>query len=328
MLVGGSDVIEQQDATHDGVVIRPLRLAGILAAIYLVFCVIYIGISSYLAAKSAHSVEELAQIETFKGVLFVLVCSALLFTLTYFLLKRIARGQEAVLAHAGALLMAERRAMAGIFATSVAHDMNNILTVGVATADLLRMQKNLTPTQAEMVADLEATFTRMTDLTRRLSALGRGGLQGEFATADLASVVRDEVTFACRHSRLRSCQVTVQAAEAVPLSICTPMIQQMIVNLLLNSADAVQANGRIEVRVTRNGDEAAVIEVHDSGPGIPKDDREKIFDVFYTTKPKGLGLGLMSVRAATQVHHGRIQVDDSPLGGACFRITLPIRASS
>lgn len=48
----------------------------------------------------------------------------------------------------------------------------------------------------------------------------------------------------------------------------------------------------------------------------------------FTTKPKGLGLGLLSVRAATQVHHGRITVDESPLGGACFRVTLPIRASS
>jgi len=318
---------EHHVTAREGLVIKPLRMASILAAIYLVFCVIYIGLSSHLAARHAESVAELARIETFKGLIFVLVCSGLLGTLTYFLLRRIARGQEAILSHAGALLMAERRAMAGIFATSVAHDMNNILTVGVATTDLLRMQKNLTPIQSDMVGDLESTFTRMTDLTRRLSTLGRGGLQSEVLPADLAVVVRDEVEFARRHSRLRASQVQVQLHGAVPVTICAPMIQQMLVNLLVNAADASGPGGHIEVRVGRS-DGDAFLEVHDSGPGVPKEERERIFDVFYTTKPQGLGLGLLSVRAAAQVHHGRITVGESPLGGACFRVTLPIHAAA
>jgi signal transduction histidine kinase len=62
--------------------------------------------------------------------------------------------------------------------------------------------------------------------------------------------------------------------------------------------------------------------VHDSGPGVPAERRQQVFEPLYTTKPNGLGLGLVSVKAAAKLHKGRAEVDTSPLGGACFRMVL------
>ena len=319
-------------AAHDMVggdsgVVKPLRVAACLATIYCVFCVLYIAVSSHMAARHAASLAELERIETVKGLLFVVACSLLLFGLTFWFLLRIANGQRAIARHTAALVAAERRATAGLFATSVAHDMNNILTVGVATADLLSKQKGLTPAQADMVGDIASTFSRMTDLTRHLSAMGRGGLKSEFVETDLVDIARKELDFARSHARLRACHTTLQAQAPLMARISPPMLQQMLVNLLLNAADAAGPGGRVELRVG-SGDDGPWIEVHDSGPGVPEDQREKIFDAFYTTKEGGLGLGLISVSAAAQVHRGGITVNNSPLGGACFRVTLPVQSTA
>lgn len=307
----------------EGVVLQPARLAATVAALYLAACALYIAVSSHWAAERARTIEDLERIETVKGILFVAVCAALLFGLCWWLLQRVARGQAELLRHRSALIEAERRGVAGVFASSVAHDMNNILTVGVANADLLRASKGLTPDQTDLVRDIEATFVRLTEMTRRLSGMGRQTLQTELEPGDLAVVVREELAFARRHARLLGCQIQLTGPASLPMRLQGQMLQQMLVNLLLNAAEATEGRGRIEVRIAKVGDDA-VIEVHDNGPGVPADQAARIFDPFVTTKERGLGLGLLSARAAAQVHRGRIAVDASPMGGACFRITLPI----
>lgn len=312
---------------HAVVLAHPSRPALLLAAIFLVFGAVYIGLSGRWAATSAASVAELEHIELVKGLAFVAVCAALLFLTAWLLLRRIARSQADILSHRSALLAAERRAMAGAFASSVAHDMNNIMTVGVATTDLLLGQKSLTPDQRAMLRDIEATFARMGELTQRLSLTGRASLRGDLQQADLVAVLREELAFARRHARLRSCSITLLGATTLTLQICPLAIQQMLVNLLLNAAEAAGERARIEVRVTRDGDRA-IVEVHDNGPGIPADLRAGIFEAFYTTKAQGRGLGLMSAKAAVQIHRGRIEALESPLGGACLRMALPIRSQA
>jgi signal transduction histidine kinase len=64
------------------------------------------------------------------------------------------------------------------------------------------------------------------------------------------------------------------------------------------------------------------LEVHDNGPGIPVAERQRIFEPFFTTKADGTGLGLMSVKACAEVHHGHVTVQASPLGGACFVVEM------
>jgi signal transduction histidine kinase len=100
-------------------------------------------------------------------------------------------------------------------------------------------------------------------------------------------------------------------------------LHRSVLNLVLNAADAVEGRGIIEVRLSASGPQA-VLEVHDNGPGIPEDQRRRIFEAFYTTKAMGTGLGLLSVKACADEHHGHVEVLSSPLGGALFRLTLPL----
>jgi two-component system NtrC family sensor kinase len=97
--------------------------------------------------------------------------------------------------------------------------------------------------------------------------------------------------------------------------------------LLFNAADAMEQAGRLTVRAARGqrGDEL-VVEVEDTGVGIPRDDQSKIFDPFYTTKQpgRGTGLGLSICYGIVEAHGGRIEVDSIPGRGATFRVYLPV----
>ena len=93
-------------------------------------------------------------------------------------------------------------------------------------------------------------------------------------------------------------------------------------HLILNAADATHGRGRIDVSLRRR-DEVAVLEVQDNGPGVPAERRGAIFEAFYSSKPHGTGLGLLTVKVTAEEHGGTVEVLDSELGGACFRVTLP-----
>jgi signal transduction histidine kinase len=121
----------------------------------------------------------------------------------------------------------------------------------------------------------------------------------------------------------------------LPLAVCQPAdINQMLLNLVINAADAVAEKmsagsrelGTIVVR-TRVAEDHAVIEVQDTGCGIPEDIRERIFDPFFTTKAagKGAGMGLaVCYNIVVNVHGGNIEVESSPGIGSIFRVTLPL----
>jgi two-component system sensor histidine kinase HydH len=144
---------------------------------------------------------------------------------------------------------------------------------------------------------------------------------------DLRHIVQESVEFARSHERVRHCDLVLQAPVSVLVHVDTSTVVQSLLNLVINAADAAGPGGHIAVRVSRQDDEA-VVEVHDDGPGVPLAQRSKIFEPFYTTKEAGSGLGLVSVKVCAEQHGGRVVVSDSDLGGACFRVTLPIGKSA
>jgi signal transduction histidine kinase len=146
------------------------------------------------------------------------------------------------------------------------------------------------------------------------------------APEDLVAVVERAVELARRHERVRRCTLTTRLGEPVVLPLDEVLVDRMLLNLILNAADATRGIGRIDVRVGSDA-EHATIEVHDDGPGVPVDALDAIFDAFYTSKPLGLGLGLVSVRLCADTHHGSVEVFRSDLGGAAFRVRLSRTAS-
>ena len=97
----------------------------------------------------------------------------------------------------------------------------------------------------------------------------------------------------------------------------------MLLNLLLNASEATGGQGRVHLKIAESG-ESVSFEVHDNGPGIPAQVRDRVFDPFFTTKTEGHGLGLLSVQACAEAHGGMAEVGSSTeLGGALFRVLLP-----
>jgi signal transduction histidine kinase len=114
----------------------------------------------------------------------------------------------------------------------------------------------------------------------------------------------------------------------LPQVACNPsQLNQVFLNLITNAAQAIPADGCIRVRTWSEGTEIG-IEIADNGSGIPKDVLPRIFETFYTTKPRGIGtgLGLSIARDIVRSHGGTIAVDSEEGVGTCFRITLPILA--
>lgn len=100
------------------------------------------------------------------------------------------------------------------------------------------------------------------------------------------------------------------------------LLSQVFVNLLINAFDAVGRSGTVRLIVRRSGADRAEIEVRDDGPGIPRDQLDRIFDPFHTTKEKGTGLGLAIVDTIVKAHRGSIDVKSRPGKGAAFIVRL------
>jgi two-component system NtrC family sensor kinase len=115
--------------------------------------------------------------------------------------------------------------------------------------------------------------------------------------------------------------------EAPEELFCAPaLINQAVMNIVGNAIDALQGGGVIGIE-TRIAGNDYVIEVNDTGPGIPKDIRERIFEPFFTTKPvgAGTGLGLSIAYRIVDAHRGVIEIDDRPGGGTRFIVRVPYR---
>ena len=112
-------------------------------------------------------------------------------------------------------------------------------------------------------------------------------------------------------------------AEA-PCHAHPALLRQMMLNLLLNAAEATGGKGRIRVGLV-NSPAGYVLSVGDDGPGVPPEYRDRLFQPFFTTKPSGTGLGLLSVKAAAQAHGAAVDYAASELGGADFLVRFPTR---
>ena len=141
-------------------------------------------------------------------------------------------------------------------------------------------------------------------------------------------VLLDEVLDAARPAISKAgIELRVELPSQFPgVLVDSQLIHQAVLNLLLNASDFTSAGGRITLSLRRNG-EFAVIAVADSGKGIPAEDQKKIFQLFFTTRPGGTGIGLANTFRFVQLHNGRIEFDSEPGRGTTFRLELPLARS-
>ena len=302
---------------------RPLLVAAALAVLYGFLAAGYIVLSSQIVMAISASQTQQATFEILKGLLFVGFGSASYFFLGYFLLVYVRRQDATITRQQKWLIDYESRAMAGLLAASAAHDMNNILTVSLSSLDPLMNDPKLTEQQRLNVTLLSRAVDNLKSLSTRLMTISTPVTASEFRQVDLAELIDETQQLASYHPALDKVSLSVHATESCLLLVNRSLLNRALVNLLINAAEATGKGGRIELRTQVDRDHhVARIEVHDSGPGVPVSDRSRILNDFWTTKEYGRGLGLLSVRVCMKAHGGTVDVDESDLGGACFRLTL------
>lgn len=221
----------------------------------------------------------------------------------------------------------EKIASIGQLAAGIAHEINNPLGVILCHIDLIRGEGGLS---GEALADLEVIEkhakncrTIITDLLK--FAHGQASVKEPVA---LNGVLADGVAMVGSQLRKQQIDIRLDLAPEVPeVVVDADKIKQVILNMLLNSAQAIGERGTITLasRYDAERREASIV-IEDSGPGIPAEIIDKIFDPFFTTKPpgQGTGLGLSVSYGIISDHHGEITVDSQPGRPTHFVITLPV----
>lgn len=302
-----------------------MMLAYLLAAGYCGLCAIYIVLSTRGAAAVSASIPQLAGIETAKGIGFVILTGALFFLFSWGVLSRLDAEQNRIRRQQRLIVDIDQRAVAGLLAGSIAHDINNLLTV--AQCQLAAAVDKAPAASLVDLSGLEETLGDIARLSRRLSRIGNQEPHGQWTMANPAECVLRAVEICQQHSAVRRRQLSTRIADIPPRSINVLLVTRAVVNLIFNSAEATTENGRIEVQMF--GEQGTtVIEVHDDGPGMPNDLAKLVFEEFFTTKPGGTGLGLFIVSVCAREHGGTVEVRQSPLGGACLRMTLAEKPAS
>lgn len=295
------------------------RYAALLAGVYVALNSAYIVLSSALAAGASHSVEELRRIETIKGIVYVVVIAALIFLGARWAMRRMERDAQELRRREQALLVNEGRIFAGLIAASIAHDANNVLMVALSELDLMEESDGGIRGRARLRQAVE----RLVGLNRRLLDSTQGMVPPNAPPLDAREAVRETLAILRSHADLRRCRVTCDGDAGVLIAASPALVHQLVGNLVLNAAQAGGSDGQIEVRVLARGQDA-LIEVHDNGPGVPAERRAELFTALTSTRTGGHGLGLFSVKACATRLGGGVEVEDSPLGGALFRIRLPL----
>ncbi len=229
--------------------------------------------------------------------------------------------------HYEALLRSEKLAELGRLAAGVAHELRNPLTVVGARAQLLERAAAERPPQPEVIAGhvraLQDAAERMGRIVQGLSSYSRPARSAP-ARLDVLPLLAGVQELVAYQARKQDVAVRVEAPPAVPAVLADRSeMTQVLVNLAMNAIEAMGAGGRLTLRA-HTGPGTVLLEVADTGPGIPPAVMERIWEPFYTTKPEGTGLGLSIVRALVDKQPGAaIAVESVPGRGTTFRITLP-----
>jgi two-component system NtrC family sensor kinase len=167
-------------------------------------------------------------------------------------------------------------------------------------------------------------LNRITELVQALLNVARPD-EWETTSIDVANVIERSLDFYSEVMRERGIRVERALASVPMVNGDHNRLQQALLSLLINAADAMREGGTLRVSLSSTSDEIEV-RIQDTGVGIPPDQLEKIFEPFYTTKERrqGTGLGLLVAKGIVDEHGGTISVESSPGLGATFTICLPV----
>lgn len=208
----------------------------------------------------------------------------------------------------------------GEMAAVVAHEIKNPLAGVRGVIQVLGGRLPPDSPDAAIIGEVLARLDALDDLMRDLLLFARPP-QPRPAPVDIVALARETSDFVAQDPGVRDVHFEVEGSA--PAIMADPkLLRIVLLNLLINSAHAVQSKGTVRTSVAAT-DRVCRIAVADTGPGIPSDIRDRIFVPFFTTKARGTGLGLSTAKRLVEAHHGRISVDCPTRGGTIVTIELP-----
>ena len=232
-----------------------------------------------------------------------------------------ARQRDEALRHS---IDAQKMELVGSLTSGIAHDFNNLLTVMVSTADYLRERVGADADSLGALDDLDGATMRAQLMTQQLLSFGRA--ESVVEPIDIAFVVRSLEPLLPRLLG-PTIAIVAHAPAPVPVSASRAGLEQILLNLAVNGRDAMPKGGTLTLSATCEGAEG-VLRVIDTGIGMDEATRARAFEAFFTTKSRGTGLGLATVRAIAERHGGRVRVESSPGQGTTFDIRFELREPS
>ncbi|WIW49358.1 PAS domain S-box protein [Bradyrhizobium sp. 62B] len=246
---------------------------------------------------------------------------------------RVEQAEEALRKAQGELAHVTRVTTLGELTTSIAHEITQPLAAVISNADACIAWLDREP------ADLKAArrsaewivedANRASEVIRRIRALAKK-TEIEVVALDINQVVREAVALVRRELATHGVSVRMELASDLP-QVCGDRIQlqQVLINLVMNGIEAMQANvdrpRELAIRSCRaDDDDRLLLTVTDRGVGLGKDVKERIFSPFFTTKSGGLGMGLSICRSIIEAHAGRLSAFQNEGRGATFQIALPL----
>ena len=225
------------------------------------------------------------------------------------------------------LELSRRMAAIGRLTSGVGHEVKNPINAIVVHLELLKTK--LGDASGPAVRHLEVIDTEIHRLDRVVQMLVDFSrpVELDLREQDLRSVVGDVLSLATAELSTRNVTL-INHMPSYPLvaNVDADLFKQAVLNVILNGAQAMPAGGNLEV-VLEEDRKTAVLRITDQGSGIPDEIRDKIFDLYFTTKSEGSGIGLAMTYRIIQLHHGSIEVQSKTGHGSEFRLRIPLSAT-
>ena len=221
------------------------------------------------------------------------------------------------------LVASDRLATVGKLAAGVAHEVGNPLSGILGYLSLLKSRAQSRAEVEDLSGRIEGEVKRIDQIVRSLLELGRPSRR-EAGPQELGAVVQSAVGLLSAGAEFKGVTISTEVPGDLWVRVEPGPIAQVLVNLLLNAAQAMGGKGAVTVSATRNAGEVWV-SVEDHGPGLPPEVQARLFEPFFTTKPagQGTGLGLAVSRHLLSTQGGTLEAKNAAHGGAVFTMRLP-----
>ena len=235
--------------------------------------------------------------------------------------------QESVEVIESELELSRRLSAIGRLTSGVGHEVKNPINAIVVHLELLKMKLGDTATPATRHVDvIDSEIRRLDRVVQTLVDFSRP-VEVKLIDCDLRAIVSDIVTLSAAEMATKQVELTASLpGYPVVAKVDVDLLKQAVLNVVQNGGQAMPDGGRLHVTLVEDG-KAAVIQVEDQGAGISEELREKIFDLYFTTKKGGSGIGLAMTYRILQLHHGSIDVQSEVGRGSVFQLRMPLSAT-